>query len=306
VAISNHRFAFQQWKQGVNPRIRSWIKHSSDWARCQKGHWWYLFHKEVKSWDSTTWFRIWQFRTLASLRYLQTHLLAKRFVFGGWWSGFSERGIQDVSDGTHIASSFAKFIFRLYIYSLWNRSASPRAVDSPTINQVQRASKSAQTSLSLPITICIPPPPRGRGEDVRGGSWRRNSSLCWKWALAAQNSKLPLQQTLKSKRGRMNAAMQVLLWRSRLLVFCLVIIQLGCSWWTGPYGCREFHFWPFFLSSHWKASVDLRIRTLMSVGNIRSSSEWKWNRLKSLIACLRKGPIFAILLVLVPRKRFFF
>ncbi len=103
-----------------------------------------------------------------------------------------------------------------------------------------------------------------------------------------------------------NAAMQVLLWRSRLLVFCLVIIQLGCSWWTGPYGCREFHFWPFFLSSHWKASVDLRIRTLMSVGNIRSSSEWKWNRLKSLIACLRKGPIFAILLVLVPRKRFFF
>jgi hypothetical protein len=28
-----------------------------------ESHWWYLFYKEVKSWDSTTWFRIWQFQT---------------------------------------------------------------------------------------------------------------------------------------------------------------------------------------------------------------------------------------------------
>ncbi len=28
-----------------------------------ESHWLYLFHKEVKSWDSTTWFRIWRFQT---------------------------------------------------------------------------------------------------------------------------------------------------------------------------------------------------------------------------------------------------
>ncbi len=72
-------------------------------------HWCYLFHKEVKSWDSTTWFRIWQFQTPAWKRYLQKHPLAERFVFAGWWSGFSERGSQDLSNGTNVASQLANF-----------------------------------------------------------------------------------------------------------------------------------------------------------------------------------------------------
>ncbi len=54
--------------------------------------WWYLFHEEVKNWDSANWFKIWQFQTPAKKLYLQMHLLAKRFIFLGWWSGFSERG----------------------------------------------------------------------------------------------------------------------------------------------------------------------------------------------------------------------
>jgi hypothetical protein len=46
-----------------------------------ESHWWHLFHKKVKSWDSTTRFRIWQFQTPAWKQYLQMHLLAERFVF---------------------------------------------------------------------------------------------------------------------------------------------------------------------------------------------------------------------------------
>ncbi len=68
-------------------------------------HRWYLFHKEVKSWDSTTWFRIWKFQTLAWKRYLHMHLLTEHLIFWGRWSVFSERGIQDQSYGTNVASN---------------------------------------------------------------------------------------------------------------------------------------------------------------------------------------------------------
>jgi hypothetical protein len=37
--------------------------------------WWYLTHKKVKSWDPTTWYRIWQFQTPADKWNLQMHLL---------------------------------------------------------------------------------------------------------------------------------------------------------------------------------------------------------------------------------------
>ncbi len=63
----------------------------------------------MKSWDTTTWFRIWQFQTPAWKRYLQKHLLARRFVSWGWWSGFSERWSQDLSNNTNAASWLANF-----------------------------------------------------------------------------------------------------------------------------------------------------------------------------------------------------
>jgi hypothetical protein len=46
-------------------------------------HWWYLFQEEVKSWDSTTWFRMCQFQTLAKKRHLQRHLLTELSAFLG-------------------------------------------------------------------------------------------------------------------------------------------------------------------------------------------------------------------------------
>jgi hypothetical protein len=35
-----------------------------------ESHWWHLFHKEVKRWDPTTWFSIWQFQIPVWKRYL--------------------------------------------------------------------------------------------------------------------------------------------------------------------------------------------------------------------------------------------
>jgi hypothetical protein len=46
-----------------------------------ESHRWYIFRKEVKSWDSTTWFRIWLFQTQAWKRCLQMHLVGEQLVF---------------------------------------------------------------------------------------------------------------------------------------------------------------------------------------------------------------------------------
>ncbi len=83
-----------------------------------ESRWWYLLHKEVKSWYSTTWFRIWQFQTPAQKRYLQMHLLAEPFVSGRWLSGFPERGNQGLSIGTNFGSQLAKLssVFTSIVY----------------------------------------------------------------------------------------------------------------------------------------------------------------------------------------------
>ncbi len=75
-----------------------------------ESHWWYLFHKEVKSWVSTTWFRIWQFQTTAKSSIFKCIFWLNGSFFWGWWSGFSERGSQDLSNGTNVVSWFASFI----------------------------------------------------------------------------------------------------------------------------------------------------------------------------------------------------
>jgi hypothetical protein len=68
----------------VNPLIiRSWIKALIWMSLMSESQWWNLFHTEVKSWDYATWFRTWQYQTPAWKWYLQTHLLAERFVFLG-------------------------------------------------------------------------------------------------------------------------------------------------------------------------------------------------------------------------------
>ncbi len=97
------RFAFQQWNRGWswNEQLK---RHSSDWARCQEDVGGIYFTKKVKSWDSTTWLRVLRFQTQAWKGYLQMHLLAERFIFWRWWSGFSETGSQGPSNGTNVAS----------------------------------------------------------------------------------------------------------------------------------------------------------------------------------------------------------
>ncbi len=61
---SKPRFAFQQWNRGwyCDKKLK---KAPIGMSSMSENHWWYLFHKEVKSWDFTTWFRIWQFQTRA-------------------------------------------------------------------------------------------------------------------------------------------------------------------------------------------------------------------------------------------------
>ncbi len=66
---------------GVTPGIRKPRKALICMRSMWENHWWYLFHKKVKSWDSTTWFKIWQFQTTAWERYLQVHLQDEKFVF---------------------------------------------------------------------------------------------------------------------------------------------------------------------------------------------------------------------------------
>ncbi len=83
-----------------------------------ESNWWYLSRQEVKSLNTTTWFRIWHFQTLPQKRYLWMHLLAARFVFWWWWLGFSEWGSHDLSDGQRHLSTRQLHIC-LHIYSLW-------------------------------------------------------------------------------------------------------------------------------------------------------------------------------------------
>ncbi len=66
----------------------------------------------------TTWHSIWQFQTPAQKRYFQMHLLAERFVCWRWWSRFSTRGSQDLSNGTKVASWLANLfsVIRSIVY----------------------------------------------------------------------------------------------------------------------------------------------------------------------------------------------
>jgi hypothetical protein len=46
----------------VNSGIKSWRKYLSEWARRQKAIGGIYFTTKWKSWDSTTWIKIWQFQ----------------------------------------------------------------------------------------------------------------------------------------------------------------------------------------------------------------------------------------------------
>ncbi len=89
--------------------IRSWKKVLIWMSSMSKSHWWYLFHKEVKSRDSKCSFRIWQLQTPAKERYLHTHLLDNGSFVGCHDLDFLEDGIKTFFNGTNVVSYLLNF-----------------------------------------------------------------------------------------------------------------------------------------------------------------------------------------------------
>ncbi len=104
---------------GVIPAIRSW--KTLIWkSLASESHWWYLLHKEVKSWDSTIWFRIWQNQTpglkAVSSKFKCIYTGGTVSFLGGDDQGFLWEGVM-----TYLMaplSPLANFSFRHHIYSL--------------------------------------------------------------------------------------------------------------------------------------------------------------------------------------------
>ncbi len=109
---------------GVNAGIRSWKKHSSEWAWCQRAMGGIYSTKKWRADTPQRGLEFGNFKPRLKTRYHQLHLLAERFVFRGWWSGYSERGSQNLSNGTDVASWLVNFVFCLHIYSLCTHIAS--------------------------------------------------------------------------------------------------------------------------------------------------------------------------------------
>ncbi len=82
-------------------------------------YWWYLFHKEVKSWDSATWFRIWQ--------YFKSRLKSGIFKGISWLNGLFLGGMIGIfwkMESRPIKWHQCRLltcliVFYLHIYGLW-------------------------------------------------------------------------------------------------------------------------------------------------------------------------------------------
>jgi hypothetical protein len=72
--------------------------------------WWYLFHKYMNRSFSTAPDIIKPLLKRSILKCV-SWLIGAVFFWGGWTSGFSERGSQDLSNGTNVASQLANFCF---------------------------------------------------------------------------------------------------------------------------------------------------------------------------------------------------
>ncbi len=84
-----------------------------------ENHGWFLFRTEVKSWDSTTWFRIWQFQTPA-----KSGIFKCISWLNGWFFGmvmivvFWKREFKTYLNGINVSSLRSSFLFCLHTYSL--------------------------------------------------------------------------------------------------------------------------------------------------------------------------------------------
>ncbi len=92
VTISNPNSLFIS-ETRVNPGIRIW-KALIWMSSMSESHWWYLFHKELKSWDSPTWFRIWKFQTQLESCIFKRISWLNGSLFEGDGRGFMKGGVK--------------------------------------------------------------------------------------------------------------------------------------------------------------------------------------------------------------------
>jgi hypothetical protein len=116
VTIFKPRFAFQQLNScySWNKKMK---KHLFEWARCQKTFGGILFHKEVKSSDSTTWFK--------SLTVSNPTLKMVYAIASSCWTGFHDHCFWEMEARLikwyHCLLFKRQLFFWLHTYSLWLR-----------------------------------------------------------------------------------------------------------------------------------------------------------------------------------------
>jgi hypothetical protein len=112
-------FAFKQWNKGKtwNKKLK---KHLTDWARCDKAIGGICFTKKWRAVTLQPGLEFDNFKSRLKSCIFKCIFRLNGSFFGGWWSGFSERGSQDLSNGTKCRLSTRQFFFScLHIHSLW-------------------------------------------------------------------------------------------------------------------------------------------------------------------------------------------
>jgi hypothetical protein len=134
------------------------------------------------------------------------HLLAKRLVFWGCWSGFSERGSQDLCNGTKVAFYFQLLLclHKCHVYSPWSSICS-RALTSPSFDSfhlvfsqqrsVWRRKRHSSPS-SKPTWRIGKRSNRSRAWTNSGISWKK----CWKYLTALIARRTPCGTQLSPRR----------------------------------------------------------------------------------------------------------
>ncbi len=109
----------------IKSGIRSWKKHLSDWAGCQKAIGGIYFPKKWRAETLQPGLECDNFKPRLESGIFKRISWLNGSFFWGWWSWFSERGSQDLSNGTDVASWLSNYlsVFTSIVYG-------PIAVDS--------------------------------------------------------------------------------------------------------------------------------------------------------------------------------
>ncbi len=102
----------------INHGMRSWKNHLSEWARCQKASDGIYFTKKRRAETLQPGLDFDNFKPWLKSGIFKCISWLNGSFFRGWWSGFSERVSQGLSNDTNITSSLSNVFFCLHI-SLW-------------------------------------------------------------------------------------------------------------------------------------------------------------------------------------------